>query len=228
MFFDPSIVVQPDFRQYLAPVAARMSCNEYSSNPSINIQIDDRPVRYNTDKSSAQLKGFSIDTISPYGANVHTRISGLTEGKIDFSMQASVEWVSHPVLHTSCLWFKTITVKIRTIPTVYIASEHLHNKCRYRTTLDHEMKHVEVDRRIAREYAPELKRAVMRQVRDIGVVWPGPTSQIDGIRADMLESINQAVANVVAEMNTQRRDRQQGIDTKREYDRLSKMCGGKF
>lgn len=228
MFFDPSIVIQPDFRDYLAPVAAVMSCSEFRSSPAINVVIDDVAVKYDTSRSYAELQNFQIDTISPYGANVQTRVMGLTDGQTYFETQANVRSQTHQFLKTSCLWFEAITITIRTIPTVYLAREQLQNKCRYRATLDHEMKHVEVNRRMAREYAPEIKKVVMNEVRRIGVVGPGPASQRDSIQADMLKAVNQKVAVVVEKMKREQRARQQAIDTKREYDRLSKMCGGKF
>lgn len=228
MFFDPSIVVQPDFRQYLEPVAARASCNEYRSSPAINVKLDERPVRYSTNYSSKQLEGFQIDTVSPYGAHVHTRVSGLTEGKMESGTQIRVGGSVNPLTQTSCLWFETIEIVIRTIPTVHIASEHVNNKCRYRVTLEHEMKHVDVSRRLAREYAAEIKKSVMNEVRRLGVVGPGPASQADGIRNDMMKAVYQAVDMVLAEMRLEHRSRQQQVDTKYEYDRLSKMCGGKF
>ncbi|TNE27302.1 MAG: hypothetical protein EP349_09315 [Alphaproteobacteria bacterium] len=228
MFFDPTIVVQPDFRDYLAPVAAMMSCNEYRSSPAIHITIDDVPVKYDTSRSYAELQNFHIDTISPYGANVQTRVTGLTDSQTYFSMQAAVGSATHPVLKTSCLYFETISVTIRTMPTVYLAREQLQNKCRYRSTLDHEMKHVDVGRRLAREYAPKIKTAVMNEVRRIGVVGPGPSNQRESIQADMMQMVNHKIAAVIEDMNRDQRARQQAIDTKQEYDRLSKMCGGKF
>lgn len=228
MFFDPAIIVQPDFRQYLEPVAARASCNEYRSNPAINVKLDEVPVRYTTGYSSQALQGFQIDTVSPYGAHVHTRVSGLTEGKMETATQMRIGGNMSPMTQTSCLWFEEIEVIIRTIPTVHIASEHVNNKCRYRVTLEHEMKHVDVSRRLAREYAGEIKKVIMNEVRRLGVVGPGPAAQADGIRHDMMKSVQQAVSIVLAEMKLEHRSRQQQVDTKYEYDRLSKMCGGKF
>lgn len=228
MFFDPSIIVQPDFRQYLDPVSARASCNEYRSNPAINVKFDEVPVRYSTKYSSKQLEGFQIDTVSPYGAHVHTRVSGLTEGKMESATQVSIGGSVNPLTQTSCLWFESIEVVIRTIPTVHIASEHVNNKCRYRVTLEHEMKHVDVSRRLAREYAPKIKSVLMNEVRRLGVVGPGPAAQAESIRADMMKAVQQAVGIVLAEMQLQHRSRQQQVDTKAEYDSLSKMCGGKF
>lgn len=228
MFFDPTVVVQPDFRDYLAPVAAVLSCSEFRSNPAINVLIDELPVKYDTSKSYAELQNFNIDTISPYGANVQTRVTGLTDGQTYFATEANVRSQTHQIFKTSCLWFEAITVKITIMPTVYLAREQLHNKCRYRSTLEHEMKHVEVTRRMAREYAPEIKKAVMNEVRRIGVVGPGPANQRDSIQADMLQAVNQKISVVIDRMKQEQRARQQAIDSKREYDRLSKMCGGKF
>lgn len=228
MFFDPSIIVQPDFRQYLDPVSARASCREHRSAPAINVKLDEVPVRYSTKYSSKQLEGFQIDTVSPYGAHVHTRVSGLTEGKMESATQVSIGRSINPATQTSCLWFENIEVVIRTIPTVHIASEHVNNKCRYRVTLEHEMKHVDVSRRLAREYAPKIKSVLMNEVRRLGVVGPGPAPHAETLRADMMKVIEQAVGTVLAEMRIQHRMRQQNVDTKAEYDSLSKMCGGKF
>ncbi len=230
-FFDPAILSaleQPAPYFIEAQLPARHDCRRHRPLTSVDVKIDERPIVYDNSRSSAQLQGFQIDTVSPYGADVHTRISGLTEGRIDVSIYANFSVETHPGTATSCLWFDTVTITVRSAPTVYIASEHNNNRCRYQSTLNHELRHVEVDRRVVREYAPQMRRAVLDEVYRIGVVGPEPALRAGVVRAQMLESANAALQRVVGQMNSVRRTRQQAVDTKAEYDRLSRMCGGKF
>jgi hypothetical protein len=46
-------------------------------------------------------------------------------------------------------------------------------------------------------------------------------------RADMNNQIQSAIQSTLNEMKQERKNRQQEVDSKREYDRLSKLCGGR-
>ncbi len=225
--FDPAIAIPPiNHSQYVVPVAAS-KCERHAP-PKVTVKVINKKVKYSTKKSSAQLGGFDIDTVSPYSSDVHTKISGLTASKIGVETGASISSSTNPILKTGCLWYEEIIVTIVNDPTVYIASEHKNNKCRYNKTLKHELKHVSVDRKTVREYSNKIKYAAQKQAKKTGAVRLERGKSLSSIQKEMLKEINSAIKVVVNKMNDVRKRRQQAIDSKKEYDRLSKSCGGKF
>ena len=196
------------------------------SAPKVNLNIVEKQIVYDVTKSHNQLEQFSIDTVSPYEAGVHSKISGLMSGDINVSMSANIAWSSHPVTKNTCMWYDTINLTITSSPTIYIAAEHNHDRCRYDATMKHEMKHVAADQAIMRKYKPIFAGKIQNVLRQNAAYGPFKKSQIESKRADMNKNIQEIVEKVLVQMKEERRIIQQRIDSKHEYDRLSRQCNG--
>lgn len=195
--------------------------------PNIKTQIVARETIYDNSKSHVDLEKFSIDTVSPYEAGVHSKVSGLMSGNINVSMKANIAWSTHPITKQTCMWYDKINIDIISEPTIYIASEHNGNKCRYNATLRHELKHIDVDQAIMRKYSGLFDNAVRQVARRIDVSGPFHARDIEKQRAVFNNHVQKAVEVTLEQMKNERRIKQQNIDSRHEYDRLSRMCGGK-
>lgn len=195
--------------------------------PRIRTHVQNERVVHDSSKSHADLAQFQIDTISPYGSSVHTKVSGLMSGNINVSMSANIAWSTNPITKTSCVWYDEIDINLTSKPTIFIASEHKNNKCRYNVTLKHEQKHVKVDKQIISKFTPYFTREVKKAIRQISVVGPIRSDDVEQARIDMNNQIQRVIENVLDEMKVERRKRQQAVDSRQEYDRLSRLCGGR-
>lgn len=195
--------------------------------PRVITHYHTEDVTYDKTKSHDQLASFKIDTVSPYGAGAHTRVSGLMSGNINVSMSAEVAWSTNTRSQTSCIWYDKININITSKPKIYIAKEHRGNRCRYNATHRHELKHVKVDNQILAKYKPKFEYEVKKAARNVGVIGPFMVQNLPQARADMNNQIQGAIKRVLHEMKQERQERQQQVDSKREYDRLSRMCGGR-
>ncbi len=230
-FFDiDTTVVQPNsYYEYIVPVSynkLKLTCNGKAP-PKIIVNIKNRKIKYDTSKTSQQLGSFKIDTVSPYGADVNTKVSGLTSGKIGVELQASVSYQTYKN-GDICMWYNEVFINLRVDSLVYIAKEHKNNRCRYNKTLKHELKHVSVDRRTAKEYAPKIRQAVKKALKNKNTIKIRSKYNIEKAKKSMISYINKSIEPLIKSMSSKRRHRQQVIDSKREYDLLSKQCGGKF
>lgn len=194
--------------------------------PRIRTQIVTKETLYDNSKNHNQLEQFSIDTVSPYEAGVHSKVSGLMSGNINVSMRANIAWSTHPITKNSCMWYDEINVDIISEPTIYIASEHNGNRCRYNATMRHELKHIDVDQSVMKKYSGQFDSAVRKAVRNLDLSNPFPASNIQAQRAVLNRQIQDAVETTLTSMKSERRARQQKIDSKQEYDHLSRLCGG--
>ena len=207
----------------LATLISYSEC-ERKPPPRITTQVDKKQISYDTSKTHQDLANFNIDTISPYGSGVHTYVSGLMSGNINVSMSAKVGWSTNRMRNISCLWYDEINIEVTSSPVIYIAKEHKNDRCRYNATMRHEMKHVKMDNRILATYVPKFRYEVESMVRQIGVVGPVRADDVTKAREDMNSQIQQIIQRVMDEMKLERRTRQQEVDSRVEYDRMSNMC----
>lgn len=211
----------------LVVLAGLFTCDP-KADPDVRTRVTATGITYNLSKSSAQLQGFDIDTVSPYRAGEHTKIGGLTGGAITISTDLGMSLTKNLILKKSCVWLDTVGIRIKSEPTVFIASEYKPGTCRYRTTAEHEMKHVAVDAKILDEFAPKLEAAARQAARTAAPREPVPTKDIDAVKAEINRRIEEALKQPIAELHAERKIRQQAVDTRAEYDRLSRLCGDQF
>ncbi len=202
------------------------SCDNIPT-PIVNVISKEDPIIFKYDKYSNELQNsFDIDTISPYAAHEKTKLGGLTSSNITIQTEFKISWSTNPILNKTCMWFDKINVTIKNSPTVYIAKEYKRNRCRRNTTLQHEMKHVNTDRDIIEEYLPMIKTTAARIGKISAPRKPIASKNIQSTKENIAKAINEALQEVSKKLEKTQRIRQQQIDTREEYDRLSRACSG--
>ncbi len=235
-FIDPSIVVTPDYSTYVTPVSSRrdwsarqkpkrFTCKK-AKPPVVRVKVREKPVVYNHSKTSEALKGMASGAYSPYEAGTHTEVGGLTKGKLGFRRTSSIQQTRLGNQH--CLWVNEIEITVQSEPVVYIAKKNAKSKCRYKHVLEHEMKHVQVQRKIIMSYGPIIQSAVQKKVMQIGVIGPKNAREAQKASEQMMKEIEQTVSDVIAKLIKDRDIRQKDVDTKEEYasvGRALERCG---
>lgn len=196
-------------------------CRPREATP-IALKIDYAPIRYDYTRSIADLGGFNIDTVNPYGNAARTEVHGLTEASIRVAYELQTAGVHYGP--QTCLWVAGMTVKLRLEPLVYVAHEHKRGTCRFNAVLEHEAKHVKVDQKLAQAYKPVYEKAIVAAVNQYRIIGPFPSDQQAKVRADLQAYIDRAVAQVSKRFEADRKVKQQAVDTLEEYDRVAALC----
>lgn len=194
------------------------------SAPYIDIVPRTDAIQYDFTKSEAELNSFKIDTVNPYGENVIVDVGGLMAGGIELKHSAKVGYVSNPNNGLACLWFDSLTVDIGISPTIYVAREYNKGTCMHNAILEHEMKHIEVDRQIVNKYANVIGYKLNDFLSQNSVYGPFPDSQIHTMQQQMTNQISDIIRNSTDIMKQDRAAAQQAIDSREEYDRVSGLC----
>ncbi len=194
------------------------------SAPRINIIPTTEDIFFNFTKSEKELNNFHIDTVNPYGKDVIVDVGGLMLGGIELKHSASIGYISNPNYKLSCLWFDTLNIDIGIKPTIYIAKEHNKGTCMHNAIMEHEMKHIEVDRKIVNKYANIIGYKINDKLTRETVYGPIPTAQDAAQQAQMMQSINDIIREYIDELQIERRIEQQKIDSVSEYDGVSAKC----
>jgi hypothetical protein len=194
------------------------------SAPRINITPTTEDIFFNFTKTENELNNFKIDTVNPYGKDVIVDVGGLMLGGIELTHSASIGYISNPNYNLSCLWFDTLNIDIGIKPTIYIAKEYNKGTCMHNAIMEHEMKHIKVDRDIVNKYANIIGYKINDKLTRETIYGPAPTSGDAAQQAQMMQSINDIIKGFIDELQIERKIAQQGVDTVTEYDGVSAKC----
>lgn len=213
-----------DMATFLILAASPGQCT-YAQAPMINIRPTTAPVQYDFTKTATQLTALQSDTISPYGLSVDVTTKGLRhdrpfmEYRIEFGTSVDQKYGSF------CIWYKDITLDIKLQPKIYIAKEYNVGDCG-KFILEHEKKHVRVDREVMNKYAALLGKSIQNAVNLAGAQGPYNYTQAEEVRQSMKLHIDSAIQSVMLLMQGEMNRRQQAIDSLQEYEAGRIVCKG--
>ena len=116
-------------------------------------------------------------------------------------------------------------VNININPKILIASDHKKGECRHNAILNHEMKHIFIDREIVRKYVPLIKREMEQAAIKVGIVGPKDARNAKLFQDKITDYMDGRLKIITTKMYSERSQNQQGIDSLAEYNRVSAECG---
>jgi hypothetical protein len=191
---------------------------------SVDITFANNPPVHSSALSKHQLARMPADTQVAHGIDERFSVNGITVDqttpKYEISYEATVDGETGSV----CLRVEHVGITIEYSPQIYIASEYRPGTCRYNQTVMHESRHVDSHVITVSERLPQITTAVQDVVTTIGVAELAGVSDLEPAKAKVAEQVRQALATSIAEMRSLALARQQQIDTRQEYVRLTKGC----
>ena len=192
--------------------------------PEVSVVASTKDVRYNFTIPKAQLANRKIDTVSPYSHTENTYVGGLMEGEIQIRSNVNIQRATHPTTRQTCFWYDTVNIQIEIDPTILVAREFPRGTCQHNEILNHEKKHVAVDRIIVKKYRKVMEGYLRDILTRVSVYGPVHAAKAPAVKKEMSDYIEKALDNVTTKMYAERRQRQQAVDNKNEYDRVSNAC----
>ena len=206
------------------PAFAGIECHAKMP-PHINVRPSKGTIKYNFTKSKADLNKRDVDTISPYGPQHTTNVSGLMSGFIQLKSKVAFMTETHQYLGRGCVFLKSVDVEINIDPTIFIAKEFPKGGCMHSAILAHEFKHIDADRLIVNKYTNIIGKALGDVIDARGSTYgPMKKNRMAGIQRDVQEALHNVVRTMNRVMNEERRKRQQAIDNLEEYESIGKRC----
>ena len=191
----------------------------------INVVPRAEPVKYDYSQPRAMLQAQKIDTVNPYGYNTTSHTTGYMQGSIQLKHSVEMGHKFLPRYNAYCIWYKTVNLNIEVDPTIVIAKEETEDKCRLNAVRDHELKHVNVDREIVNKYGRTMGQKVYDGLKSRGfMAGPIPAAQAEAVIARMQTTIGQLIDLEYQKMQIERQERQQGVDSLEEYERVNNVC----
>ena len=196
--------------------------------PQIHVAASDTNIRYDHTKTQKQLDKMGTDTVSPYGANVQTHVGGLMAGEVSISQNIRIMQESWPHLNAGCLYVDSLKVDIHIKPVIYIARDYPKSGCMYKAIMEHEKKHIQVDRMIVNKYTKIIINGLDKALKKLGYA-QGPFRKVElAQKQEMMQQYTQDIVRGYSEqMSEERKKLQQDVDSLAEYQRVQAQCRGK-
>lgn len=192
---------------------------------AINVTPSASETKLVTARDLEQLQDIETDTVDPYGIHANTLTQGLMKGLVSIQPQITMDYKQLPGRNEVCIWYESIDIKIHIDPEIHIAQEVYNDRCMRNAVVEHENKHVTVDRRIVNQYARRIGQVINGTLTKEGFS-DGPMSFAQAERRvkEMQILVVDLVRELHDEMQATRRVEQQKIDTLEEYEYVSKKC----
>lgn len=197
---------------------------EAKSPPSINIHTSTDDISYNYSLSKKDLDHFEISTVNPYASNVITDVGGLMKGGIETKQNLSFGTMTNYATQEICFWYDKVDIYLHIKPTIYIANDFPRGSCMFNAIMEHEQKHVLVDREIVNKYAATIGNAIQGDIARSRLFGPSPLSQKNEIQSAIGKKVQDLLNQYTTQMSDERRKRQQKIDSLEEYERINHLC----
>ena len=201
-----------------------LTCPAPPSKPEIILNFENKTPVFSSAKSSRELGQITTSTVVSHHRDEVFLTGGITSSNISSRIQMSFARAGWEGEKRGCAYPHKVEVTIVYAPEVFIASGYAPGSCRYQTTMQHELRHVNTDVITLNEFMPFVKKTLQQSLDAI----PAPTPQLppvmDQKEAAMLEGVKAALAQAMTTMNISRMQRQQLIDTRQEYMRMTNAC----
>ena len=207
-------------------VLAAMTICPDQAPAKVDLQFTNKPPVEHNDKSGAELGNYHVSTTFSHSQNEIFTVGGLMLSKFEPHYKTRFGVVTDAEGLTECLSLYDVAITVDYAPEIYIASEAKTGSCRYTVTLQHEVRHVNTDIITFNEYLPQLKKAVEDAAATMKPLGPFDISRHKEMEDVIFKAVEDSLAKKAGEIEQTRMNRQQMIDTRAEYLRGSKLCGG--
>ncbi|MEM6811180.1 MAG: hypothetical protein AAF549_01810 [Pseudomonadota bacterium] len=190
----------------------------------VNVRPSNSRIQYDFTRSKEELNNVDVDTVSPYGPQHKTEVSGLMSGSIQVKHEIKFLQERYERAEQGCVYIKSIDVSVNVEPTIFIAREHPKGSCMHTAVMAHEMLHVREDQLIVNKYSKIIGQGLKREVDKMKQFGPYSIYEIPVVQTNLQNTLNNLLMDYNEAMNKERRTRQQAIDSLEEYERIGARC----
>lgn len=191
--------------------------------PAVTVRVETADIVYDFAQTAQALAALRGDTRSPYPAGVDSVSGGLRKMTPKITTLFSWSLTEWPAKKTGCLTYKTVDVTIRMDPQIYVAREFNTDVCR-NAILQHERKHVAVDRQVMNKYAGSMGRAIQQAVDKAGAIGPFALGRAQEMQDISGRHVEKALEEQISLMEQEMHRRQEKVDSLEEYEYVSSFC----
>lgn len=214
--------IDPITLSSLLVLASSGACPQHEPT-KINVIPRTEEVKYDFKQSLAQIQNYSTDTVDPYGFHGQTITQGFMKGQIGLTQKIRFGMITQKGY--GCVWYDTITVELDITPEIVVANEIYRDHCMRKAVVEHELKHVRVDRQVVNKYAKTMGQKLLEALSSRGFsAGPFKEERMPEIQAKMRNVVRQILELEYKKLGIEREERQRQVDTIEEYESVDDQC----
>lgn len=200
-------------------------CGTQRSPTKLNIVPRTASVVYDYSQSLKKIQSYATDTVDPYAYHGTTVTQGFMKGSIETKYTIKFKSLEIPKYKAACLFYDEIKVELNIEPTIVIAKELTRDRCLKKAIIEHELKHVRVDREIVNKYAKLVGKKLLADLKSRGfMAGPFPSDRTGEISNKMKQVVSQILELEFQKMTLERKENQRAVDNLEEYESVNAKC----
>jgi len=202
----------------LPRLAMAEECARPLVKPVIKLETKSSDVAYDAREGlKALTKRAAADKALPATGKIYSM--GLTAA--EWKSEAKLQLTGRPLDRDTYCWsVVSLTMRFKLATTVFIAKEIPRGSCAWKQVVDHEHKHVNLDRKLLAGLDDMVRPKIAPALRKTVVAKDG-NEALAVLQADARAAINRALTAFIADREKQQLSK---IDTTAEYQRVDDAC----
>jgi hypothetical protein len=208
-------------------VMQTIDCRSGAQNAEISVQLEIPDPKLNTSLSFAQMTRKFDRHHDRQTSGGQDLALGLTEAKWQAQSQIGFSEVAKGLAGESCLMPGKVNVVVHLKQTIYMGKTAAKSKCQMEALMDHEMKHVAVNKGLTEKYVPKLEKLVREGLMAFSQQQGSDlyeTSESAEKKEQMQDYIMRPVNRAMENMQEIANGLHEKIDTTEEYERIGRLC----
>ncbi|MBL4666416.1 MAG: hypothetical protein JKY04_03490 [Sneathiella sp.] len=199
--------------------ATNKQCLSTKQNPQVVFKANTAKTTINRSKSSAQITKFA-KKISAYTRSKGKNLLGLAYTEMRSGM--GVEIRARTFGSRACISLKTVKFSFeRAHSEIFVSRKYKPGTCAYKAILAHEREHMAINAKVQAKYEALLKKKVAERAK---LVKPYFASNPRNEPKRLIRRLNSEIKPLMAQFNTERKKRNEKIDTSKSYAKVQRKC----
>jgi hypothetical protein len=191
--------------------------------PSVFLDFQNTPPQISR-RAPAELQQLKTESSSPDYHGEFSLVQGVKDAAFQFSYAMNFSNTSWPLLGKSCVRPSALTITLTYAPLIYLNSEIPEGSCDHNVTLEHELRHVKVDVETLQEFIPGMKKTAAATLALLRSTEPVAAKDVEAAQQTFTDALTKTIDASTARLQEIRTLRQQAVDSREEYQRLSTAC----
>jgi len=193
----------------------------------INITPKSQKIRYDFSRTLDEIQiSHNHNAHSHYGFSHGLVRQGYMKADMKMEPVVKIAGLTYTAQGKTCLWYESINITLEITPQIVIAKEVYEDSCMKKAVLEHEMKHIKIDRIVANKYAKRMARKIQQDLSADNSLIQGPfsSSHKKKVTKKMQDRVFEIARQEYKKLEKERNKRQNQIDNADEYEHVSNQC----
>jgi len=204
-----------------------LDCRGAGERAHISVRLEMPDPDLNTDLSYAQITQKFHSYHGGQSGSAYIQALGVTEFAVDVKFQLSFIEKRKTFSGEVCLIPEKVDVALTLKQTIFLGKSSTRSKCQFRTLMDHEMRHVTINRDIMQKNLKSFENSVRDGIKTFGQYqgWgPYDFSRSPEKKQLLSEYMDSSIKRVAKTTEDEINHLQSKVDTPGEYLRIGRAC----